>query len=163
MVAICRRTWPMNPMDSYWIVAAEFSQTQFCGALGVFADALVGPARPEARAIKAAKRKSASANALCLDAPSVIERTFSSMPFIGGHFTMRLAVMTKSHRAMKTGIGDIHRYESLSGCRCVPDDPGINNCDRDGEIPPSYPRDPRKKFIPCAPGWKNIIHSRQRL
>jgi hypothetical protein len=64
---------------------------QFCGALDVFADALVGPAKPEARAIKAAKRKSASANALCLDAPSVMglpERTvFSSAAFMDNSLT----------------------------------------------------------------------------
>ncbi len=42
-----------------------------------------------------------------------LERTFSSMPFIGGHFTMRLAAMTKGHRAMKTGIGDIAASASL--------------------------------------------------
>ncbi len=117
--------WPINVRCSCWagrtvlrsfcrVALPQFPQTRFCGTPGVFADALDGPARPEARAIKAAKRQRISAEALCLVPPDVMmERTFSSMPFIGGHFTMRLAAMTKSHRSMKTGIGDIAASASL--------------------------------------------------
>ena len=56
-----------------------------------------------------------------------------------------------------------NRYRDAAMSEFIPNDPGLNNSDRDGELSPSYPRNPRKKFIPCAPGWKNIIHSRQGL
>ncbi len=41
-----------------------------------------------------------------------MERTFASIPFIGGNLITRLAAVKKGHRAMRTGIGD---FAALAG------------------------------------------------